>query len=37
MGSSVEKVRIGIVDDHVLLREGLAAVLGRSGRFEIVF
>lgn len=31
------KIRVGIVDDHLLLREGLAAVLSRSERYSIVF
>ena len=32
-----EKNRVGIVDDHVLLREGLGSVLMRSGEYDIVF
>ena len=36
--SEVRKMaRVAIVDDHVLFREGLAAILARSERYEIVF
>ena len=36
MGSDGRKVRIGLVDDHPLFRQGLAAVLGREGALELV-
>lgn len=31
-----EQVRVGIVDDHDLFREGIVALLGRDGRVRVV-
>ena len=37
MANIAKEIRVGIIDDHVLLREGLSAVLQRTGRYDIVF
>jgi two-component system, NarL family, nitrate/nitrite response regulator NarL len=37
MGTRIESVSIGIVDDHSVVREGLAAILERLSNYRIVF
>jgi DNA-binding NarL/FixJ family response regulator len=36
MASVAQRVRVGLVDDHPLFRQGLAAVLSRDPRIEVV-
>lgn len=36
VGSQTKKIRILLLDDHVLFRESLARLLGNEGEFEIV-
>ena len=34
--STVTRIRVVIVDDHAIVREGIAEVLSQSGEFEVV-